>query len=91
MMNTKTKAISIIGKNSFLKATLVALMMSSIMSIAMTSLNVYLQCEGNTECVQETFFTVWSGSFLTSFALGLPIALLVSSFVARIADKIAPN
>ncbi|MDQ5842788.1 MAG: DUF2798 domain-containing protein [Thermoproteota archaeon] len=91
MMNTKTKAISIVGKNSFLKATLMALMMSSIMSIAMTSLNVYLQCEGNTGCVQEAFFTMWLGSFLTSFALGLPIALLVSPLVARIADKIAPN
>ncbi len=87
-MNIETVSIKVSKKNSLLRAILMALLMSPIMSTPMTSLSIYMQCEGNSGCIQETFFIAWSGSFLASLVIGLPIALLVSPLVARIADKI---
>ncbi len=92
MTNSKTKAVNITRKNSLLRSILRALIMSSIMSFAMTCLNVYLQCQGNSTCFQRISLTVWPRSFLVSFALTVPIALMVSPFVAGVADKVvAPS
>jgi Protein of unknown function (DUF2798) len=84
-----TNNANIARKTSLLKATLMGLIMSSIISVAITFLNVYLLCRGSIICFQATFFTIWPRSFLVAFVLAIPLAFVVSPFVTRIADKIA--
>jgi len=69
--------------------TIVALVSSSILSFALVSMNVYLQCSGDVECFENNFLKMWPRSFAVAFALVIPIVLLVAPFIVRITSKIA--
>jgi hypothetical protein len=76
-------------KRSLLIATIMALVMSSIMSFIIVSFNVYFSlCNRILECFMTNSFAVWPRSFLLAFVLGIPIILVVSPFVRRIVGKI---
>jgi Protein of unknown function (DUF2798) len=75
--------------SSLFRSTIMALIMSSIMSVPIISLNAYLQCSGSVECFQTTFFIIWSRTFPIAFALAISIVLTVAPFVMRITNKIA--
>ncbi len=85
---SSTNNVNVTRKNLLLRATLTGLIMSSIMSVAITSLNVYLQCKGSIICFQATFLVIWPRSFLVALVLAVPIAFVVSPFITRITDKI---
>ena len=63
--------------------------MSSIMSFALVSFNLYLQCSGNIKCFEASFFNTWTRFFSVVFALAVPIVLVVAPFITRMVNKIA--
>jgi hypothetical protein len=77
-------------KCSLLIATIMALVMSSIMSFIIVSFNVYFSlCNRILECFVTNSFAVWPRSFILAFVLGIPIILVVSPLVRRIVGKIS--
>ncbi len=59
--------------------TAMAFFMAGVMSFALTAINIGFS---------EYFVLVWLQSFLLSFVLALPTALIVSPFVRHITEKI---
>jgi hypothetical protein len=57
--------------------------MGSIMSV-LTSLAVTIINIG----IVHNFFEMWFGIFLTTFAIGFPMTIMVTPFVKNIADRI---
>jgi hypothetical protein len=57
--------------------------MGSIMSV-LTSLAVTIINIG----IVHNFFEMWFGIFLTTFAIGFPMTIMITPFVKNIADRI---
>jgi len=64
---------------SFLFALLVSIIMSLIMSFALTLINVGWQ---------PHFFMIWLKAFGISFAVALPVSLIVVPLIRKLLDKI---
>jgi uncharacterized protein YacL len=59
------------------------IIMGSIMSV-LTSLAVTIINIG----IVHNFFEIWFGIFLTTFAIGFPMTIMITPFVKNITDRI---
>jgi uncharacterized protein YacL len=53
--------------------------MSVLTSLAVTIINIG---------IVHNFFEIWFGIFLTTFAIGFPMTIMITPFVKNIADRI---